>query len=137
MSWARNPDAGGVKIKEDVKQRTKKRILEYAAEHYEGKYTRLEVRFRGQFCYVDAYVEPSVSEDWPVSDWGESRDEHVEHLRNTPTHLFRLRFLGDENRWAFAFFAYSSETYELSILPNGDFFGTPEDALDAASCYFA
>ena len=32
-----------------------------------------------------------------------------------------------------AFFAYSSETCEPCILPSGDFYGTPEEALDAAA----
>jgi hypothetical protein len=44
-----------------------------------------------------------------------------------------LRYFGDEDRWAFAFFAYSSEKYELSMLPSGDFYGKPEEAFDAAA----
>jgi len=42
--------------------------------------------------------------------------------------LCRLRYFGDEERWAFAFFAYSSKNYEVSMLPSGDFYGSPEDA---------
>ena len=41
MPRVHDPDVGGVKIKPDVKQRTEKRILEHAAKHYRGKYTRL------------------------------------------------------------------------------------------------
>jgi hypothetical protein len=61
-----------------------------------------------------------------------------ENTRYSPTHLFRLRYFGDENRWGFAFFACSSQKYELSMLPTGDFYGTPEDAFDAAAmCYLS
>jgi hypothetical protein len=35
-------------------------------------------------------------------------------------------------------FAYSSETYELCMLPSGEFCGTPQDAFDAAAmCYLS
>ena len=34
-------------------------------------------------------------------------------MRATPVHLCRLRYFGDEQRWGFGFFAYSSEKYEL------------------------
>jgi hypothetical protein len=132
MPWVRHPDAGGVKVPEAVKRRTKGRILRHA-EKYADNFTRLHVRFRGQFCYVDAYTEPSVPRGWPPPDWHESREEHIERLRNTPTHLFRLRYFGDEDCWAFGFFSYSSETYGLCMLPSGDFYGTPEEALDAAA----
>ena len=30
-------------------------------------------------------------------DWHETREEHIDRLRNTPTHLFRLRFFGDRS----------------------------------------
>ena len=70
---------------------------------------------------------------WPPPDWPESREEHLERLRNTPTHLCRLRYFGDEERWGFAFYTYSNEKYELSVFPSGDFHGTPEEAFDTAA----
>lgn len=131
--WVSDPDSGGVKIKEAVKSRTEKRIQAYAETHFAGRYTRLEVRFRGQFCYVDAYTEPEpLGPNWPPPDWPESREEHLERLRNTPTHLFRLRYFGDEERWGFAFYSYGNNRYELSIFPTGEFFGSPELALETA-----
>ena len=130
--WMRSPNAGGRKIPEDVQHRTQQRIQRYASKHFKGKYTRLEIRFRGQFCYIDAYTEPSLPRDWPPKDWHETRQQYIDRLRKTPTHLCRLRFFGDEERWGFAFYAYSSEKYELSILPSGDFYGTPEEAMEAA-----
>jgi hypothetical protein len=128
-TWVFDPDYGGKKVPDAVKLRTEQRLRTYAGEHFAGKYTRLDIRFRGQFCYVDAYTEPDVRPDWPPEDWGVSREQYYEDLRNTPTHLCRLRFFGDEERWGFAFFAYSSEKYELSVFPDGDFFGPPEEAF--------
>jgi hypothetical protein len=131
--WMRHPDAGGVKVPPAVQRRTEQRIRRYAEKHFAGEYTRLEIRFRAQFCYIDAYTEPSVPKGWPPKGWHETRKQHIERLRNTPTHLCRLRYFGDEERWGFAFFAYSSEKYELSMLPSGEFFGTPEDAFATAA----
>ena len=134
--WVRHPDAGGVKVPPAVRQRTEQRIRRYAEKHVGGKYIRLEIRFRAQFCYIDAFTEPSVPKGWPPKGWHETRKQHIERLRNTPTHLCRLRYFGDEERWAFAFFAYSSEKYELSMLPSGEFFGTPEDAFAVAGATY-
>jgi hypothetical protein len=132
-TWVWSPDSGGVKIPERIKPRTEARIRRCAEEHFAGKYTRLEIRFRGQFCYIDAYTEPDVSPGWPPPDWPESREEYLERLRNMPTHLCRLRYFGDEERWGFAFYTYSNEKYETAILPSGDFQGTPEEAFDTAA----
>jgi hypothetical protein len=128
--WGSDPGSGGVKIPEAVRSRTEARIRRYAEKHFAGRYTRLEIRFRAQFCYVDAYEEPPpLTPDWPPPDWPESRDEYQERLRNTPTHLCRLRYFGDEERWGFAFYTYSGERYELSIFPSGEFYGPPEEAF--------
>lgn len=65
--WVFAPDSGGVKIPEAVKLRTTALIERFAAENYAGRYTRLEIRFRGQFCYIDAYTEPELPGDnWPL-----------------------------------------------------------------------
>ncbi len=135
--WVYDPGSGGVKVPEAVKRRTADRIQAYAAQHFAGKYTRLDIRFRSQFCYIDAYTEPNpLGPDWPPSDWPESREEYIERLRNTPTHLCRLRYFGSDEQWGFAFYTYSHETYELSVYDNGQFLGRAEDAFhSAASAY--
>lgn len=69
------------------------------------------------------------------SDFPESRQEYVERLRNTPTHLCRLRYFGDEDAWSFAFYTYSHEKSETSVLINDSFFGTPEEAFETSSLY--
>jgi hypothetical protein len=132
-TWVWSPDSGGVKVPEAVKRRTEQRIRRYAEEHFAGKYVRLDIRFRGQFCYVDAYTEPDDTPGWPPPDWPETREEYLERLRNMPTHLCRLRYFGDEDGWGFGFYTYSNDKYELSIFPSGEFRGTPEDAFDTAA----
>ena len=133
--WYYNPGVGGKKIPDAVKLRTEARLRRYAEEHFAGKYTRLDIRFRGQFCYIDAYTEPYLAPGWPPPDWPETREEHLERLRNTPTHLCRLRYFGDEERWGFAFFTYSNEKYEMSVFPNGEFLGPPEEAFRVSAVY--
>lgn len=133
--WVHDPDSGGVKIPKVVQERVKQRILKYAEAHYSGKYTRLDIRFRSQFCYIDAYKQPCIAPDFPPADFPESREEYIERLRNTPIHLCRLRYFGDEEAWSFAFYTYSNEKYELCLLDNGSFYGTPEEAFEASALY--
>ncbi len=131
--WVYDPGSGGVPIKDPVKHRTEDRIRRYAETHFAGRYTRLDIRFRSHFCYVDAYTEPADrGPDWPPPDWPESREEYMERLRNFPIHLFRLRYFGDEESWGLAFYSYASDKYELSVFPSGQFHGTPEEAFQAA-----
>jgi len=133
-TWVFAPNSGGKTIPDTVKRRTEERIRRYAEQHYAGRYTRLDIRFRAQFCYIDAYTEPTPPPPgWPPPDWQETREEHMERVRNTPIHLCRLRYFGDEERWGFAFYTYSAERYELSVFPSGDFMGPPEEAFEASA----
>ncbi len=58
--WVYNPHTGGKSIPPVIRTRTERRILDYAAKHYSGKFTRIDVRFHGALCYIDAYLEPDV-----------------------------------------------------------------------------
>lgn len=133
--WVYDPHSGGIQIPDASKPRLQQRILEHAEKHYAGKYNRIDVRCRGQFCYIDAYLEPFVPTNYEAQLYGESREEHVERLRNIPTHLCRLRYFGDENQWSMAFYTYSQERYEPCAFPNGTWHGTPEEAFDASAGY--
>ena len=113
-TWVFDPHSGGVKISPAMKQRVTARILEHAEKHYSGKFTRIDVRFRGALCYIDAYQEPQVSGKHPTDDLGETKEEYVERLRNTPTHLCRIRHFA-EDRWSCAFYTYSNERYEPTV----------------------
>jgi len=133
-TWVFRSERGGRRIPEAVQQRTTQRILRYAEQHFAGRYTKLAIRFRGQFCYIDAYTEPEPPEpNWPPRDWPETRDQYLERLRNTPIHLCRLRYYGDHNRWGFAFYTYSNERYELSVFPSGGFLCPPEEAFHVSA----
>ncbi|MCF8145331.1 MAG: hypothetical protein K9N21_15550 [Deltaproteobacteria bacterium] len=134
--WVYDPQSGGTKIPQKSQPRIRQRILEYAAEHYAGKYNRIDVRFRGQFCYIDAYTEPYVpEEDYDPNLYGESREERIERLSGIPTHLCRLRYFGDEDRWTMAFYTYSHDKYEPCFFDNGTWHGTPEEAFATSAVY--
>jgi hypothetical protein len=123
-------NSGGVKIPDAVKQRTEARIQAVAAEEFPGRYLRLDIRFRGSFCYIDAYTDPEdEGPDWPPATWQGSREEYLERMRATPIQLCRLRYLGDPDAWEFAFYTASSNHYERSIYPSGEYLGTPEEAF--------
>jgi hypothetical protein len=126
--WVFDPALGGMKIPPAVQTDIQKRIQNVAEKQFQGRYTRLDIRFRGQFCYIDAYVESKMNENWPPPDWPETREEYLERMRKTPVHLCRLRYFGNDE-WGFAFFTYSNEKYELSVFPDGQFIGKPEDAF--------
>lgn len=130
---ARQADSGGVPIPKSMYAELSQRIEKVAKKEFAGRYTRLDFRFKGKFFYIDAYTEPTVTPGWPPADWPETSDERVARLRETPTHLCRLRYFGEKNRWGFAFYKYSDEKYEVSVFPNGQFYGKPEDAFRAAA----
>ena len=132
-TWVFDPGSGGRPIPDAVKHEVEARLQRYAADHFAGRYTRLDVRFRAQFCYVDAYTEPNLPPGWPPPGGRETREEALARLRQTPTHLCRLRYFGDAERWGFAFYTYSNERYELSVFPSGEFLGPPEDALQVSA----
>jgi len=136
-TWQQDPDSGGVKINDNVKNELKQRILKFAEENIAGRYTKLDIRFRDKFCYVEAYTEPEdiVIKEWPP-DFPETREEHIERMRNTPTHLCRLRYFGDKDEWGLAFYSYAHNKYETSVFPNGKFFGTPELAIETSADFY-
>lgn len=131
--WTFDPDSGGVRVPERVRQLTEQRIRAYAEQHFAGRYTRLDVRFRGQFCYIDAYTDPNLPPGWPPEGSSETREEMIERLTAMPTHLCRLRYFGADDRWVFGFYTYSGNRYELAMYPNGTFYGTPEEAFAVAA----
>lgn len=112
--WVYNPHAGGIKIPPAVRLRTERRIRAYAEAHYGGTFSRLDIRFRGALCYVDAYIEAQP---------------------HAPLHLCRLRYFRNEEAWSMAFYTDSHEKYEPCMFGNGTFHGTPEQAFEIAAIY--
>jgi hypothetical protein len=134
MPWVYDPHSGGVKIPPAVRQRTEQRIRAYAEEHYAGKYTRLNIRFHGALCYIDAYTEPVEPSPDFLRASGETREQFLERLQKIPLHLCRVRYFR-EDHWSMAFYTYSHEKYEPSFFDTGKDFGTPEEAFETAAVY--
>ena len=134
-TWVRDPHSGGTKIPEALKVATRKTVLEYANKNYAGKFIKIDVRFRGQLCYIDAYTEPDLGPNFDASLFNQTREERIEFLRNVPTHLCRLRYFSGHDHWSMAFYSYSSEKYEPSFFDNGTFYGTPEEAFQTSAVY--
>jgi len=135
MPWVYDPHSGGVKIPPAVRQRTEQRIRAYAEKHYAGKFTRLDIRFRGALCYIDAYTEPEEPAPGLLKVTGETREQFLERQRNVPLQLCRLRYFGNEDRWSMAFYTYSHERYEPCVFNTGSDHGTPEEAFETAAVY--
>jgi hypothetical protein len=129
--WNINPYTGSKSIPAVLQERTKRRVLDYAAKHCAGKYIRIDVRFRGAYCYIDAYTEPGDLYGNPPP--GETRAEWIERLRNTPTHLCRLRYFGNPDLWSFAFYTYAQDKYQPSFTMMGSNHCTPEEAFETSA----
>jgi hypothetical protein len=114
-TWVYSPHAGGKSILFPVKIRTERRVLDLAAKHYPGRFSRIDVRSRGTLCYIDVYSEPDMPRGIAPPP-GETRDQWFDRLGSTPTHLCRIRYFGNEDRWSFAWYTYAHEKYEPSFL---------------------
>lgn len=109
--WCFSPQTGGVKISPD-----KSRVIAAQVEAHEKKQAwyprfKLKIRFKGQFCYLDAHKEGG--ESFPIG---------------------RLRAINSSD-WSLAFYAYSSETYKPCVFSDGRELGKLEDAIDICSVY--
>jgi hypothetical protein len=133
--WTYNPHTGGVKIKPADQERIRQRILAHANKHYAGKFTRLDIRFRGALCYIDAYTEPCAPSKGLLKARSETREEYFQFMRNLPTHLCRLRHFSQEDGWSVAFYTYSHERYEPCVFHDGSWTGTLEDGFDIGAAY--
>jgi hypothetical protein len=124
-----DPHSGGKPIPPATQELVRRRILAHAEEHYAGRFIRIDVRFRGALCYIDAFQEPRLGSEGVASLTGETPAEFAERVRNTPVHLVRLRHF-DLEHWSLAFYTYSNERYELCRYPSGEWFGTVEQGFD-------
>ena len=112
--WYFNPHSGGSRIPDKIQDETRKRILKEAERAgYASKGYRIDVRFRNQFCYIDA----------------------LKSGEEVPTHLCRLRWSEGPKSWSLAFYSYANETYKPCVYGSGDWHGTPEEALKIGSVY--
>jgi hypothetical protein len=111
--WYFDPHSGGTSIPNKVREETRARILRYSEQQGLLKRHKIEVRFNGHFCYIDA----------------------LEDGEKIVTHLCRLRYSGGIKNWSLAFYTYSNEKYVPCVFESGDWFGTPEEALKISAMY--
>lgn len=133
--WMSSPQTGGSRLPPVLQEQTRRRILAHAEAHYAGRYTRIDVRFRGALCYIDAYREPDPPSSALLHARGETEDQYFQHLRGLPIHLCRLRYFAGHQLWSVAFYTYSHERYEASVFMSGEVYGTPEEGLDLGVIY--
>lgn len=113
-AWVFDPHSGGTEIPPKKQEEIRQRILQSASKMFFQNLVRLEIRFKGVFCYVDAY----------------ERDSEI------PIHLVRLRHVGDL-KFSLAFYTYSNESYQRCLFPSGAETGTPEEAFEVGASYLS
>ena len=91
-----------------TKTSLQQRLSQHARDRWPAL-TRVVVRFRAQYAYVD----------------GQLADGEV-------LPLCRLRYGGSASQWGFAIYLASKDGYQDSVLPTGYTAGSPEEALDCA-----
>ncbi|HWQ69053.1 MAG TPA: hypothetical protein VN494_03700 [Patescibacteria group bacterium] len=87
---------------------------------------KILLRFRGAYVYVAA-VEAEKGKKALLQVCRYVQKGEV------PVELCRLGYLGNIDRWAYAFFKYSDERYALSVVASGSFVATPEQTFDCAA----
>lgn len=133
--WMFSPHTGGSRIPPVVQEDTRRRIAAHAEAKYHGRFRRIDVRFRGALCYIDAYCEPDPPTVAILRSRGETKTQYYERGRSTPIHLCRLRYFAGHGHWSVAFYTYSHERYEPTVFADGELFGTPEAAFDLGAVY--
>lgn len=133
--WVLSPHSGGSRIPPLLQEEMRRRILAYATANYSGRFWRIDVRFRGALCYIDAFCEPEPPSRALLRARGETERQYGQRLREIPIHLCRLRYFAGHQRWTAAFYTYSHERYEAAVFPSGEVYGTPEEAFDLGAIY--
>ena len=111
--WYLDPQSGGDKIPLQIHQAIISQANAFASKRPWHPKFQLRLRFRNQFCYLDA------------SDKGEQAFP-----------IGRLRYFG-LNKWSLAFYTYSNERYAPCLFPKGEWFGTLEEAIQICEVYLS
>lgn len=110
--WCISPQSGGTKIPLSLQKTITDQANAYATTQGWSKQFRLVLRYRNQFCYLDAAEEGK--EPFPIG---------------------RLRYFSGRGHWSLAFYTYSHERYEPCVFDNGEWFGTIEQAIAVCAVY--
>jgi hypothetical protein len=130
MPYLYDAHLGGAMISDAIGRRTEDRVRQFADEAFPGRFRKLGIWFRGQFCYVDLFRDPGPYPDgWSADDSDETREQYRDRLAAMPVHVLRLRYFGNPDRWSFALYNPATEDYEPATFPSGEAAGRPEDAL--------
>jgi len=133
-NWVFNPNSGGKPIPELVQRRTDARLRSYAES------TTPDGMADSRFGSAASSVMSTRTRNLrsPVQTGRQPTGRR--HARSTwsvcvirPSTCVGCGNAGMRNIWGFAFFAYSSDKYELSVFPLGQFFGPPEDAFEVSA----
>jgi len=121
--------SGSIHIPQEIRSLIMDQILARYDERYSSgtNHMLLNIRFRGQFCYIGSLHEPPDPNDCSLK--GETRDEYLNRFRSTPAPLCRLRYFSPE-QWSVSLYNYCKDLYEPSVFLSGSWEGTPEEALD-------
>ena len=112
-----------------IDQATRTAVTARITAHVQRGWPRLHtplVRFRGQFCYVDAVAR-------------RSRIDAVLRRHPQPNPILRLRYQGSIDRWNIGIYLASDERYTENELPTsfGPRTGTPEEGIDHTFILYA
>jgi len=111
MPWIKDNSPDEEKISVKDYEKIKKQIEAYSTKKSWHNSHKLQLRFKGKFCYVD-----DLEKDGSVSPLG------------------RLRYYGT-NKWSIDFFTYSDERYKPCALRNGSLIGSIEKCIDVCEIY--
>lgn len=115
-------------IPASITNSVQERVRCFAKKHFGGKFTHLKFKFRQDLCYIDSYSDKAVTTEALPAAGTKELSEYLKVHDDKVTHLCRLRYLGNPDRWGFEFFSYSSERYEA-----GGLIRTPEQAFQIAA----
>lgn len=134
-AWVFTPGSGGKPVPKHQQEEVRQRIIaRIAATCPPESYERIDVRFRGKFCYIDAYTPPPKKTAKELKINGETREDFEARWRSHPMYLCRLLHYSMD-KWGCAFFTYSNEKYEICAMANGKFDGPLEEGVDIGATY--
>ena len=111
MPWVLDLHCGGEKIPPLSYEKIRKQVEAYSDKRSWKANFKLQVRFKGRFCYIDA-----LEKDGTVSPLG------------------RLRHFKDD-KWSIAFYTYSNDRYEPCVMNSGSQKGSLEEGLAVCEMY--